>query len=573
MSLRARRELLESTAPRYRKASKAEKGGILDEFAAATGYHRKYAIALLGRDPRKPAGRRPSRGPRPGRRSRRCTPEVRASLERVWKAANRICSKRLVPFLPQLVAALERHGHLALTDEVRRTLLTLSPATVDRCLSDVRKRERRRGIGTTRPGSLLKHQIPVRTFADWDDVRPGFTEADLVAHCGGDPGGHFLHSLVITDVATGWTECQALLFRDQEMVVSAVTDARRRLPFPLLGFDSDNGSEFLNYVVFDYLERESITFTRSRPYKKNDQCHVEQKNGSVVRRLVGYDRYEGIAPCRVLAELYEALSLYLNYFQPSLKLLSKERRGSRVVKRYDEARTPCERVLASEHVSTDVKRTLRRQYDVLDPVTLLESLEALQDRLWRYAHVRVGVRQSPGRRAREPRQPAQMETKPPVEAGQGGAYAARTPAASTGGTSAGPRMYRRTKKPRKKVTDRWWRTRADPFVDVWDDIRNQLEGDPYIPGTAVLSELQRRYPGRFTRRQLRTLQRRLKAWRVAQAKNAPSEAGSATARVGGLDNPSHRPEALRGESGRAPGLLHQGNVCAQDSDDRAPAAP
>ncbi len=256
----------------------------------------------------------------------------------VWRASNRLCSKRLVPFLPEFVGVLERCGHLSLSAETRTRLLAISPASVDRLLVDLRRRGRKRAFGATRPGALLEHQVPVRTFADWDDLAPGFVEADLVAHCDTSTHGASLNTLVLTDVSTGWTECLALAFRGQETVLSALGQARQLLPFPLLGLDTDNGGEFLNSELLRYCRTEKITFTRCRPYKKNDQCHVEQKNGSIVRRIVGYDRYEGGEACRSLATLYGVLRLYTNYFQPSLKLISKERAGSRVTKRYDRAR-------------------------------------------------------------------------------------------------------------------------------------------------------------------------------------------------------------------------------------------
>ena len=301
MSFRAKRELLVQVAPRYREASHKQRSVMLDEFVAATGYARKYAIRLLT-------------GPvvsavAPIRRPR--TPHygaaVRDALAIAWQASNGICAKRLVPFLPELVPTLERHGHLVLEESVRGRLLALSPATADRLLRPLRQP---RGLGTTKPGRLLKHQIPVCTFAEWTDVRPGFFEADLVAHCGGSAEGAYLYSLVLTDVATGWTECLPLLHRTQHAVLQGLTRVRQLLPFPLLGFDTDNGGEFLNAELLSYCEQEEITFTRGRPYTSNDQCFVEQKNGSIVRQLVGYDRFEGERAYRQLAELYRAVRPY-----------------------------------------------------------------------------------------------------------------------------------------------------------------------------------------------------------------------------------------------------------------------
>lgn len=231
---------------------------------------------------------------------------------------------------------------------------------------------------------LLKHQVPVRTFADWNETQPGFFEVDVVAHCGTNAEGMFLWSLVLTDVATGWTECLALRHRSQDAVIDALDVIRQLLPFPLLGFDSDNGGEFLNYGVLAYCKREGITFTRGRAYKKNDQCFVEQKNGSIVRQLVGYDRYEGEVAYRQLAELYRAARLYVNFFQPSMKLVTKQREGSKVQRKYDAAQTPFQRLVSSGILAEERVQHLTRVFHALDPVRLLQQIQALQDALWRH---------------------------------------------------------------------------------------------------------------------------------------------------------------------------------------------
>ena len=277
---------------------------------------------------------------------------VRLSLITIWKAANRICSKRLMPFLPEFIPTLERFGHLSLPADVRERLLAMSAATADRLLYRERHPEGR-SVSTTRPGRLLKHQIAVRTFADWNELAPGFMEADLVAHCGERSEGAYLNTLVLTDIATGWTECVALLRRSEADVSGAIHATRRCLPFPLLGLDTDNGGEFINYELLRYCEKEKITFTRSRAYRKNDQAHVEEKNGSVVRRLIGYDRYEGSDAWRALSALYRVLRLYVNFFQPSMKLLSRERLGGHTTKHYDKARTPYKRVLESSLIGDE----------------------------------------------------------------------------------------------------------------------------------------------------------------------------------------------------------------------------
>jgi len=304
LSYRSKKELLLQIAPRYTEASPALKTVILDEFVAATGYARKYAIRLLCHPVAPQLSIERPRLPHYG-------PEVQQALHLAWTAANHICAKRLIPFLPTLVESLERHEHLHVSEDCRNQLLTMSPATADRILQPYRKREGH-GLSTTRSGTLLKKQIPVRTFNDWNETAPGFMEADLVAHCATSAEGSFLYTLTLTDIATGWTECLPLLSRGQEAVVAALKRAQQLLPFPLLGIDTDNGAEFINVELLAFCEQEHITFTRGRPRRSNDQCYVEQKNGQIVRQVVGYDRFTGEQAYRQLTELYRALRVYVN---------------------------------------------------------------------------------------------------------------------------------------------------------------------------------------------------------------------------------------------------------------------
>ena len=299
LSYAARRELIERAAPLYREASLAQKGLLLDRVVAMTGYARKYAIRLLNQTP---DGKRIIQR----RRVPRYGSEVRQALLLTWKAARHICAKRLIPFLPTLVAALERHGYLQLTEENRSHLLRVSPTTAERLLRSHRPFAPR-GLSTTQAGSLLKHQIPIRTFHGWDNAQPGFLEADLVAHNGGYSEGCSLYTLTLTDVATGWTECLPLLSKSPEAVLAAFQQARALFPFPILGLDTDNGSEFINETLLTYCEAQQITFTRGRPEFKDDQCFVEQKNGDIVRQFVGFDRFAGHQASRQLRELYRAL--------------------------------------------------------------------------------------------------------------------------------------------------------------------------------------------------------------------------------------------------------------------------
>jgi hypothetical protein len=377
LSYQARRALLQQTVPQYREASPSQKRTLLDGFVAATGYHRNYARWLLNHAEEV---QQTLRRPRPAQYG----PEVQHALFLVWHAANRICAKRLIPFLPILIESLERHEHLQISEGCRRQLLAMSAATADRLLTSQRKLSRH-GLSATRAGTLLKQQIPIRTFEEWKETRPGFLEADLVAHCGMDIGGGYLYTLTLTDVATGWTECLPLLYRSQETVLAALQQARLLFPVPILGIDTDNGGEFINETVLTYCEHAHITFTRGRPYLENDQCYVEQKNGAVVRQVVGYDRLVGEHAFRQLTELYRALRLYVNCFQPSMKLLAKQREGKKVRYVYDPAKTPLQRLLLSGVLPAQKQQELLEITHVLDPIRLLHQLEQLQQAVFRCA--------------------------------------------------------------------------------------------------------------------------------------------------------------------------------------------
>ena len=326
ISATARRELVQALAERYRGATVHQKHQILDEFVAVTGYHRKHAIRLLNR-------RRVWGGPATGRRRRVYDEAVRQALVVLWEASDRVCGKRLKALLPVLLSALERHGHLRLDAEVRERLLCVSASTIDRVLAEPRSGNGRRRTRRT-SGPRIRGSVPVRTFADWKDPAPGFVEADLVAHSGDTMAGSMAHTLTLTDIASGWTECIALLVRESSLVVDALDRLRVGLPFLLRGIDTDNGSEFVNDALLAFCTKHDIVFTRSRPYHKNDQAWVEQKNGAVVRRLVGYGRLEGLAAGEALTRLYSASRLFVNFFQPSFKLAEKTRVGARVHKRY-----------------------------------------------------------------------------------------------------------------------------------------------------------------------------------------------------------------------------------------------
>lgn len=374
MSQRSKRELFAEVQPRYLKANKAEKQKILDEFTASTGYHRKYAIRILKHGyrcrPNKPKGRRAIyRG------------EVVEALEQIWEIYGRICSKRLHPYLPEGIKVLERCGELTLSTETKDLLLRMSRSSIDRCLAPARF-NKPHGLSTTKPGTLLKKNIPVRTFTDWNEDKPGFMEVDLVAHCGESTAGQFLNTLTCTDLCTGWTEPIALLRRSQEAVRDAIDAMRSDIPFALLGIDSDNGSEFINDLLYRYCLDHEITFTRSRPYRKNDQAHVEQKNWSVVRHVIGYDRLEGQEQYVILASIYQDLRLYVNFFQPVLKLVAKERIGNKLVRKYDIARTPYQRVMERQDVPLTRKAQLLNAYLRLNPAQLRNRIDQKVLQLW-----------------------------------------------------------------------------------------------------------------------------------------------------------------------------------------------
>jgi Integrase core domain len=378
MSQTSKCELLAEMRPRYTLGNRNAKRRILDELVVITGYHRKYAIQLLNHPPKRRVRKR-----RAGRSQ--YTGPVRAALEKVWRTANCICGKRLVPVLAEFVEALEAHGELRLDTETRRLLLCISPATADRLLKRARQGLRPHGLGTTKPGSLLLQAIPIRTFAQWDDAQSGFMEVDLVAHCGTSTHGEYLNSLDMVDVKTRWVELAALINRSQATVTAAIRACQTRLPYRLLGLDSDNGSEFINNDLKRYCEQEGITFTRCRPYKKNDQAYVEQKNWTAVRQVVGYDRYEGPTACAALSALYVPLRLYFNFFQPVMALVEKQRNGAKVTKRYDRAKTPYQRVLDAPEVTDEAKQRLRQLYRTLNPAELLRQIQARQATLWKLA--------------------------------------------------------------------------------------------------------------------------------------------------------------------------------------------
>jgi len=354
------------------------KAKILDEFVAASGMHRKAVIRLLNRRNNTGEGKRSGR-------PRLYGLEAMMALKIAWEATDRLCSKRIQPFLPELVNILNRNGDLNITEQTQTQLYQISTATIDRILRRWRAGKLRHGLGTTKPGTLLKDAIPVRTFSEWNESKPGFLEVDLVAHCGDSAEGFYLTTLSAVDVATGWYEPVAVWGKGQARVGGAIYDVRQRLPIPLLGLDSDNGSEFINHSLYDYCRRNAITFTRSRSYKKNDSCHVEQKNWSIVRRTIGYERFSSKMAFEALDTVYTSLRLYVNFFQPVLKLVGKSRHGAKVYKIYDTAQTPYQRLLKSGILTEQKKQELATIYAALNPLVLLKQIRQDVQHLWTLA--------------------------------------------------------------------------------------------------------------------------------------------------------------------------------------------
>lgn len=478
LSMGTRKELTAAIRLRYQEASRADKGRILDEFVKTTGYHRKHALRLMA-DGKKV---------RPSTPRRRVYDDaVRAAVTVIWEAGDRMCGKRLKAILPSLMESLVTHGHLAVGSELRQLLTQISPATIDRLLRPVRIKTSSSRRRRKRPNSIQR-KVPIRTAEGGGTLRPGYFEADFVVHCGGVMPGRCVHTFSLTDVCSGWTECFALAARDQLLVVESLELLRRQMPIPLLGLDTDNDSAFLNATLFDYCKDVGIEQTRSRPYKKNDQAWIEQKNGSVVRHFAGYNRLEGLKDTEALCRLYKSVRLYVNYFQPSFKLKAKKREGARVKKYYHPPATPCDRLLANPDVPADRKSELRDCRARLDPVKLLHEIREAQATLAKDATLTA------------PKSLAHFIDDLPALSDKGEVNPAQRP------------------KPRKKMAPRTWRTRKDPFENSWQKIVEWLEAEPDASAGTLMPRLQLEYPGQYNRGQLRTLQRRVKEWRAAKAR-------------------------------------------------------
>lgn len=385
-----RKKITKIIAERYKKADKKSKGKILDEFTGLTNYHRTYASYLLCSHKSKRVRSNKNTAivfesditkKMKRKKDRYYDDNVFKALKKVWIICNCICGKRLAPFMKEIVSILENLNEIELEKTVRDKLLKISSATIDRLLTSEKRRWNRKKRSHTKPGMLLKNQIPIRTFADWNENLPGFVEIDLVDHSGGNLRGDSAQSLDVTDVCTCWTETEAAKNKAQINVFKALDTIINRFPFPILGIDSDNGGEFINDELFRYCIENKISFTRGRSYKKNDNCYVEQKNYSIVREFVGYMRYDTEEELITLNKLYSILRLYTNYFQPSMKLINKSRKGANVKKIYDTARTPYKRAMELSSISLDNKTILEATYNSLNPAALKREIEFYQNKL------------------------------------------------------------------------------------------------------------------------------------------------------------------------------------------------
>lgn len=407
LTLAQRRAITETAAARYQLAGKRAKSRILDELCANTGWHRSHARKALkaALQPKIVTARRA--------RPVKYGEEVIAALTVCWNVLGMPAGKRLAPMLAELVAVLRYFGELDVDEDTAVLLVSMSAATIDRRLAGERAKHRLKGRVGTKPGSLLKSQIPVRTWAEWDDAQPGFVEIDLVWHDGGIRGGGHAFTLTVTDIATGWTENRSVPDKTAKCVLAALNDIARKMPFPILGVDSDNGSEFINDHLLDWCQGRQITFTRARPGNKNDGCHVEQKNWSVVRTVVGYHRYDTAAELLLLNEIWQLQSKLTNYFYPQQKLIGKIRRGAKVSKKHDHATTPYHRAI--DHPTMTVERVvaLTRTYSLINPAATQRQLQALTSELFTLTTSKAATRTQPpiNKRAR-----LREATNPPTRA-------------------------------------------------------------------------------------------------------------------------------------------------------------
>ena len=486
---------LSAAAARYRSLSRTGKQMLLNELQALTGYHRKSLLRRLNQQPDK---RQTSLR---GKHRRRYGPEVVEALVPLWEASDRLCGKRLHALLPQLVESLEHHGHLQLEQSVRAGVLSMSSATIDRLLAPVRQSSG--GNGWRRPPrahSGVRRRVQVRTFKGWDDHKqPGWLEIDLVAHCGGRLEGRFIWTLVATDIATGWSESLPVITRDVASVLAAIQRLRQQLPFPLRGIDADNDPAFMNALMEQWCDapEQGIELNRSRAYQSNDQAWVEQKNGVLIRRVVGYERLVGLEAAQLLAELYAALRLFTNLFQPSFKLKSSVREGGRIKRLHHPPRTPLQQLLRTGVLSDQEAQGLRELRKRCDPVALLATILSCQSRL----ALLISGQQASAMAGETLTWQTPEEEK-------------RELARFLQGLQALWRQSRPLQKQPKPRQGR--RSRVDPFEAHADLIPQWLEAEPDVASKDLLERLIAMDPERYRPKHKRTLQRRIRDWRDAR---------------------------------------------------------
>lgn len=391
-----RKAVTKAIAIRYRRADRAGKKVILDELCATTTWHRDHARKALRQAlVLRPVKPRRSRPPLYGE-------AVIEALRFCWAVQGTPCGRLLAAALPDLVPRLRRLGELDIDDVTADLLLKIAPATIDRRLAADRAKLDPRGRSHTKPGTLLKDSIPMRTWAEWDDAKPGFVEIDLVGHEGGNSRGEFCFTLDITDIATGWTETRSVRNKAQKWVFEAIKDATEAFPFPIRGIDSDNGSEFINWELFRWCEAEHLTFTRSRSGNKNDGAHVEQKNWHIVRQTVGYHRYDTAAELDLLNQIWEQQRLLTNHFGPQQKLIKKVRNGAKISKKYDAPATPYQRVLATDEgaVRKTIKTRLTKENKPLNPAAIQRQVQTLCSELLVLTTAKQGTKLQPALRAK-----------------------------------------------------------------------------------------------------------------------------------------------------------------------------
>ena len=524
MTHAARGELANAIRPRYSAASGKAKRRILDEFIAASGYHEKSAIRVLN-------NAAVIKGRQKRQRPSVYDDAARAALIVLWEASDRVCGKRLKALLPILLAALERNGHLKLNAEIRPKILSMSAATIDRLLRTPRSATRTRKVPRVVPEP--RRRIKMRTFADWNDPPPGSMEMDLVAHCGAVNRGSYVHSLVLTDIASGWTEAAPILVREGSLVVETLHRIRTSLPFTLRALDVDNGTEFVNDRLIEYCLSHGIELTRSRPYRKNDQAWIEQKNGAIVRKLLGYRRFEGLAAARAITRLYAASRLFVNFFQPSFKLAAKQRDGAKVTKRYHPPQTPCDRLLHADDVSVEAKDKLRVITTELDPLKLLEEMRAVQA----YLAALADGEAPPAMTAEPPNLATFMaslssawhdgEIRPTFSIEAKPRYLRSlqrisiphlehrpTPVAEPETSQVSAKISAKLQKKPHPIYAASGGARIQALRMVWPIVARRLEGMPNISAMQLFDELCTQFPGRFTLRQYAALLRRVNRWRL-----------------------------------------------------------